>query len=580
MTVPLTKNEGRLGTLRCVIVGPGAEAFAAVRRQRDEAASMAATTLVEAIILARLHGPIELFLINVAQEIADLTDAIAALRSVNPHGIIVALCDPWDEAACRRLVGRGIDDYLILPCTEAAIDAALGQLAQRRNGAAGYVGRNARTAIRALERSAADAGTRLMTKAAAASASRDLRERSAIVHAADLVESPAADSSAPQMIIGLPGVTVTSPKPTELDIQTDLHGAERVLVSAETQALYAATAAPQLGGAFDEETELERMIEAANRGDVLAVPSPGELTNKSLHAVLPMAVHETMLDSVLKVDGAVAATALTILRQYIGWPGKLEFTTPDATTVAASGAMGAISVPLERDGRRYGTLALHQADASWKALFDQAAQWFAGWLALAHRQEQLRNLAVTDELSGAYNRRYFLQFVGRLIDKARDGRFRITVLLFDIDDFKKYNDTFGHAAGDSIIRELIRLLRHCTRPHDVVARLGGDEFAVVFWDNEAPRQPNSEHPRSVLAATERFRVAVDNADWNTVSNIAGKVSISGGIASYPWDAKNIDDLLAVADGALLRAKKQGKNVIVLHEAEGAEKQGEAKRVGE
>jgi diguanylate cyclase (GGDEF)-like protein len=190
-------------------------------------------------------------------------------------------------------------------------------------------------------------------------------------------------------------------------------------------------------------------------------------------------------------------------------------------------------------------------------------------LGLSRRYEQLRSLAITDELSGAYNRRYFMKYMATVLERAKENRTRVTLLLFDIDDFKKYNDRFGHAAGDAIIRELIKVLRACTREYDLVARIGGDEFAVVYRDNEAPRQPNSEHPRDVLAATERFRDAIRGHQWPEICKIQGEVSISGGLASFPWDADTLETLMAKADEALLKAKAAGKNVIKMHAGEGA-----------
>ena len=87
---------------------------------------------------------------------------------------------------------------------------------------------------------------------------------------------------------------------------------------------------------------------------------------------------------------------------------------------------------------------------------------------------------------------------------------------------------------------------------------------MVFWDSEAPRQPNSQHPKDAVAATERFRQAIENHDWTGDCKVKGGVSISGGIATFPWDADTLEALLVRADEAMLQAKRAGKNVIRIH----------------
>ena len=277
--------------------------------------------------------------------------------------------------------------------------------------------------------------------------------------------------------------------------------------------------------------------------------------------------------------------AVATLQSYVKWDGKLRFVAADDADVVDTGQVGEMRAPIVAAGQPpFGALVLaHEGELSRMPpvappALSQAAQWLGAMLSIARRAEQLRSLAVTDELSGAYNRRYFNRFMEGLLERSRVNRSRVTLLLFDIDDFKKYNDKFGHASGDAIIRELIKLLRSCTREHDVVARLGGDEFAVVYWDKGEPRQPNSEHPRDVLIATERFRKAIKAHEWSGTCNIQGEISISGGMATFPWDAETLEQLMAKADEALLRAKSAGKNVILLHGGDGVHAGGETVRV--
>ena len=182
--------------------------------------------------------------------------------------------------------------------------------------------------------------------------------------------------------------------------------------------------------------------------------------------------------------------------------------------------------------------------------------------AQARRTETLHRLAITDFLTGAYNRRYFYRFTDELLRRARDERSRVTLLLYDIDDFKHYNDTYGHAAGDEILRETAQLMKQVTRDHDVVARIGGDEFAVLFWDAEPPRRPDSQHPHASAELTGRFVEAISTHEFASLGAEAkGVLTISGGLATFPWDGRTCRDLLRRADGALHEAKKSGKGMI-------------------
>jgi diguanylate cyclase (GGDEF)-like protein len=186
---------------------------------------------------------------------------------------------------------------------------------------------------------------------------------------------------------------------------------------------------------------------------------------------------------------------------------------------------------------------------------------------------QLEKLATEDDLTGLKNRRYMREFSRQIIARAKSQNGRVTLLIFDIDNFKHYNDVYGHSAGDEVLKQAAVLMRRCCRGHDVVGRIGGDEFAVVFWDDprrklskeeSERRSAMADHPKEAIFIAQRLRKELAKAQFPLLGPEGkGVLTISGGLASFPRDGSTTDELFKQADKALLEAKRSGKNKIYL-----------------
>jgi diguanylate cyclase (GGDEF)-like protein len=180
---------------------------------------------------------------------------------------------------------------------------------------------------------------------------------------------------------------------------------------------------------------------------------------------------------------------------------------------------------------------------------------------LAEANARLAQLAVTDGLTGLYNHRHLHERLTLEVERSQRSGLPLSLLMLDVDHFKQFNDSFGHPAGDEVLRQLARVLTDTRRANDVVARYGGEEFAVILVDTAK---------FTAAKVAERVRERVVAHDFSDAAQKAGKISVSIGVATFNEDGTDAEALVRSADTALYAAKRAGRNRVVLYtEALGA-----------
>lgn len=176
-------------------------------------------------------------------------------------------------------------------------------------------------------------------------------------------------------------------------------------------------------------------------------------------------------------------------------------------------------------------------------------------LALANLRlrETLRNQSIRDPLTGVFNRRYMEESLAREINRATRHHSPVSVVMLDLDDFKRLNDAFGHDVGDEVLCTFARFLATHVRAEDIVCRYGGEEFALIL----PGATPEVAASRADGLRRECTSLTVDNHLGGFVST-----TFSAGVAAFPVDGSRVDELLKAADGAVYRAKSEGRDRVV------------------
>ncbi len=219
-----------------------------------------------------------------------------------------------------------------------------------------------------------------------------------------------------------------------------------------------------------------------------------------------------------------------------------------------------LCAPLQLKGKTHGLVLIEHSipnafdDANVK-LLEIITQQVSIAIENARLYEQLHEHANTDGLTQVYNRVYFQTRLREELCNAKENGYEVSVIIYDIDNFKDYNDTYGHLFGDEVLKSMATTVKESVRKDDVVARFGGEEFIILF---------SRTGEDVAYQKAEELRKKLSNITVNCKDNIISRpVTVSMGVSTFPKFAENEFELIDSADQALYEAKRRGKNCVVL-----------------
>jgi diguanylate cyclase (GGDEF)-like protein len=279
----------------------------------------------------------------------------------------------------------------------------------------------------------------------------------------------------------------------------------------------------------------------------------GQLANSQLNRIV-----KSLRLPLKEEEGGVLAMTLLDGMPFHFTPGT-TYTQKQDTLISILKPGEFVTVPLKTKDKIIGVLFADNPYTHKPITSDniRILTMFANQAGLAIENSQLYEQTLikahTDSLTGLWNHGYFQYCLQEELNSAQKNSQPLSIIMADLDNFKMYNDAYGHQKGDQILKQIARLLSLSARKQDSIYRYGGEEFAIIL------ARTNKHDARAIA---ERIKTTIEKYDFQQTNIPTDKrLTVSSGLATFPDDAANKDTLLACADKALYEAKHQGKNRI-------------------
>ncbi|MEW6109985.1 MAG: sensor domain-containing diguanylate cyclase [Nitrospirota bacterium] len=302
-----------------------------------------------------------------------------------------------------------------------------------------------------------------------------------------------------------------------------------------------------------------RLSKAEKASLMLAENGREELSIKAVHGINKWLVKDLKIGSGEGIAGKVFKESVPVISKDI----EKDFSLRKKPNYKTSSFM---SIPLQIGEETIGVLNVSDKISGEVFTEEDLAliHYFANYASITLKSssyynlaEQMKELSITDSLTELFNRRYFQERLSEEIDRSERHSLNFSLCIIDIDDFKLFNDTEGHPAGDEILKRLSRLIHDSLRATDVLARIGGEEFAVIM--------PQTDKDEAYFVS-ERIRTAIRQKMHRTWQAYPKEnITVSIGISAYPADDTRTKKLIWKADKALYRAKMHGKDKTFIWE---------------